>query len=469
MRREILYLDRVSTARTGERNLERLSLSLEEGEAVTIVGRDDSGVDVLCEVLTGRTRPKKGRILLNGSEVVLHSAQEANAHGVFLIQSDNAIIPELTVAENLNVLKGFSWNDFIIRPGRNIEKTRKVFEKYGITMEAEQSCRNLTQAQSMMLQMCKAVLHGALVLICKGLGEEFSTEEIRQIDGLVNALKAEGISLIIIGSDIRKMAPVADRVQILRNGIICYDKLLSEARFEEMNRYMEIDRREYAVERRDDAGVPLFEFLGFETDFNRGRPVDFSVRSGETMGLFWTEGTVGDGVFRAFAGDARTRATVVTRQEKAQPFSSWLRENRHHIYCLGMHFWEQNLIQEFTLREHLALRFYFHFDRPGWISRRQLATVINDFVRDRNIPEQYLDCVPRHIPTEIKNRIVLWMTLIFPPRLLVLDNPLFGADGQMQQLLFACLEEVKRNHTAVLWSNNSHSALKNLCERVQTR
>ncbi|MBQ8305094.1 MAG: ATP-binding cassette domain-containing protein [Blautia sp.] len=464
MKNEVLYLENLTTIQENRSNLHHVSLSLEEGEVVAVIGQDGSGIAILEQILSGIVRPDSGTIYLSGKETVLRSEDDAKSRGIFYICHENAVISELSVSENLNVLKRFMWKDFWIDVKDNERKTMEMFSHYGIHIPLDKDCRHLTVAQSMELYMCRAVLCGARILVCRELGEEFSTSELLELDHFITILKQEGISLLLLNSDLRKTAPVADEVVILRNGYVCYRDSAEKTDFSLIDRHMNILRKDHSVIRREELADPqifLKDILPCNCPDLR---FSCNLYPGQTTGVFWTNGIVGNVVLQIFSGKLKATG-VVTEKGTSGVFGDWFQENRHRIVCMGIHFWETNLFHNLTLEEHLLLRFYHSYSMKP-LNKKALSGILNDFVQEYQIPREYLKLVPRLIPTTVRNQIALWMALILPPKLLVLDNPLFNADGNMQQSFLSCLEKLKEQKTAVLWSNNNNSSLKIYCEKI---
>ena len=464
MKKEVLYLENLTTMQENRSNLHHVSLSLEEGEVVAVTGQDGSGIAILEQILSGIVRPDSGTVYLSGKETVLLSEDDAKSKGIYSIRYDNSVIPGLSVSENLNVLKRFMWKDFWINVKENDRRTIQMFRHYGIHIPTNKDCRRLTAAQCMELYMCRALLCGARILVCRELGEEFSTAELLELDHFISILKQEGISLLLLNSDLRKTAPVADEVVILRNGYVCYEKSAKITDFSLIDRHMNILRKDYSVTRKDFHTDPMIRFTDVFPQAYPELHLDADLYAGTTTGVFWTNGIVGNAIHQVFAGKLKAEGTV-TEKGKTFLFEDWYRKNRHKIVCMGIHFWETNLFYNLTLEEHLLLRFYHSYSLAP-LNKKALSGILRDFVKEQKIPQEYLKLPPHLIPTAIRNQIALWMVLILPPKLLVLDNPLYNADGNMQQNFLSFLEKLKAQKTTILWSNNNDSSLKNYCEKI---
>ena len=81
--------------------LEKVNFSLEKGEVHALVGENGAGKSTLMKILAGVQRPTSGKLKLNGEEVSFGSVSEAQSHGVAMVYQELALVPHLSVAENL--------------------------------------------------------------------------------------------------------------------------------------------------------------------------------------------------------------------------------------------------------------------------------------------------------------------------------------------------------------------------------
>ena len=205
MKREVLYLENIVTAQPAGQNLDYVSLSLQAGEILGVTGLGSSGTAVLADVLSGRLSPCMGAIYLEGEKIVYRSQQEARRLGIFEITYNASVVSDLSVSENLNVLQGFSWRKFVIRRKANREIAQAIFDQYGISANPDKKARSLTEEQRVELAICRALLCGAKVLVCREVGEGFTCEEMDGFVRFLHQLRDEGISVILFNSAVQKV------------------------------------------------------------------------------------------------------------------------------------------------------------------------------------------------------------------------------------------------------------------------
>ena len=114
MKEEILYLENLVTNQTAGQNLEYVSLALNRGEILGITGSGDSGATALADVLLGRLNLSGGTLCLEGRNIVCDSPARAREYGIYGISYGSATISGMSVSENMNVLRPFRRQDYLI-------------------------------------------------------------------------------------------------------------------------------------------------------------------------------------------------------------------------------------------------------------------------------------------------------------------------------------------------------------------
>lgn len=167
MKKEILYLEHLVTRQPSGQNLEYVSLSLRKGEILGVTGIGESGVSVLADAICGRVNPDAGTIYLEGVPVSYRSENEARRLGIYEITYQASVVNSMTAAENLAVLRRFSWKHLLLHRRSIDAVSKEVFSHYDIGCEPHTRGSSLSNGQKLELSICRALLCGAKVLVCR--------------------------------------------------------------------------------------------------------------------------------------------------------------------------------------------------------------------------------------------------------------------------------------------------------------
>jgi simple sugar transport system ATP-binding protein len=220
--------------------LKDVSMHLKQGEVLGLVGDNGAGKSTLIKILTGFLQPDSGRIYVNGEEVALRSVTHARSLGIDTVYQDLALVPGLSVYHNMFLrrelvhrLGPFRWLD----NGEMRKRAREYLDDIGIgtlrTVDAEVAM--LSGGQRQAIALARSTHSGARILLLDEPLAAMGAREGKLILDLIRSLKERGdISMILIAHNYVHVFEVCDRVNLLRNGEITFDKPTSETSVDEL-------------------------------------------------------------------------------------------------------------------------------------------------------------------------------------------------------------------------------------------
>jgi ABC-type sugar transport system ATPase subunit len=244
---EALRVEHVAKSFGAVTALVDVSLRLERGEVLGLIGDNGAGKSTLIKILTGYIKPDKGQIFVGGEPVTLRSVDQARSLGIDTVYQDLALVPTLSVAHNMflnrEVTRGigpFRWLD-----NREMRRrARSYIEAIGIrTLRSVSSeVAMLSGGQRQAIAIARSVHTGAKILLLDEPLAAMGAMEGEMILDLIRDLKAEGHSMIVVAHNYVHVLEICDRVNLLQHGRITLDRLSSETSAEELT---ELVAREY--------------------------------------------------------------------------------------------------------------------------------------------------------------------------------------------------------------------------------
>ena len=226
-----------------------VSLHLAKGEVLGLVGDNGAGKSTLIKILTGFMRPDSGTIFINGEEVVIRSVDHARSLGIDTVYQDLALVPSLSVAHNMFLKREITHGIGPIRWLDNREmrkRARTYIEDIGIgTLRSVNSeVAMLSGGQRQAIAIARSVHSGATTLLLDEPLAAMGAREGRLILDLIRELKERGdVSMIVIAHNYVQVFEVADRVNLIRNGTITFDRPTSETSVEELTEIVAAEYR----------------------------------------------------------------------------------------------------------------------------------------------------------------------------------------------------------------------------------
>jgi ABC-type sugar transport system ATPase subunit len=231
-----------------------INLHLRKGEVLALLGDNGAGKSTLLKILCGFQPPDTGRIILDGQEVTLKSVDQARALGIDVVYQDLALIDELTVYHNMFLKReAVRWPLLNNRAMRRIARERLDGMGIGLKSVDAQVAR-LSGGQRQAIAIARAIYSDAKVLLLDEPLAAMGAKEAALILDLIKDLKRKGdVSVIVIAHNYGQVLEIADRVNLLQQGKITFDKPSAETSVQELNDIVIAEYRRALEERQRSA------------------------------------------------------------------------------------------------------------------------------------------------------------------------------------------------------------------------
>jgi simple sugar transport system ATP-binding protein len=247
---DILRVEHISKRYGAVTALVDVSLRLQRGEVLALVGDNGAGKSTLLKIICGFQPPTSGRILFNGEEVTFTSVKQARSLGIDIVYQDLALINQLTVYENMFLNREpVRWP--LLRKKLMRKEAQEHLDAMGIkTLKSvDLEVASLSGGQRQAIAVARSVFGDAKVLLLDEPLAAMGVKEGALILDLVRDLKEQGLSIIIIAHNYGQVFPVVDRVNLLQGGKITFDKYSRDTSVEELTEIVVAEYRKALEER----------------------------------------------------------------------------------------------------------------------------------------------------------------------------------------------------------------------------
>ena len=251
---DILRVEHISKRYGAVTALTDVSLRLERGEVLGLIGDNGAGKSTLIKILCGFQQPSSGRIILNGEETTFSSVTDARARGVDVVYQDLALVNQLTVYHNM-----FLNREPVRWPLLRNRMMRKLAQEHLDSMgiktlkSVDVDVASLSGGQRQAIAVARSVFSDAKVLLLDEPLAAMGVKEGAMILDIVRGVKEHGISVIIIAHNYGQVFPVCDRVNLLQGGKITYDKYARDTSVAELTNMVVAEYRKALEERHSAA------------------------------------------------------------------------------------------------------------------------------------------------------------------------------------------------------------------------
>ena len=212
---DLLSAQHISKSFGGVQVLRDVVFSLRGGEVHALLGENGAGKSTFLKTLFGMHQPDSGTLSVGGESVTLHSPGDAQNRGIAMIHQELALIPELTVAQN--VLLGNEGRERLNYSRMNA-RVQPYLDRVGLKIAPGTPVKRLTIAQQQMVEIARALARQARIIIMDEPTSSLTTQEIEQLYRVVRELTASGVGIIYVSHHFDEIEELADRVTVLRDG-----------------------------------------------------------------------------------------------------------------------------------------------------------------------------------------------------------------------------------------------------------
>jgi len=462
----MLSLGGVRKSYSGVEVLHGIDLDANEGEVLAVVGANGAGKSTLIKILCGAVKRDGGVITVGGRPEQLGNPHAAQALGIRTVHQELSLVPDLSVTENILLGDLPTKNGLVDWPAAHT-RARALLDRTGFSgIDVRTPARRLSVARQQMVEIAKAMAAEPRILILDEPSAVLAGDDLDQLFALIRSLRADGVLVLYVSHRLEEIMAIADRVTVMRDGVITATTTPAETSEAELVRLMAGRRLDQIYpERRSSPGAELLRTNGL-CRAGCFADVSVAVRAGEVVGMF---GLVGSGRSELaevlFGAAPRTAGEVLLAGRPAK-----LRSPKEAI-AAGVALVTEDrkatgLVLDLSVRDNASLATMRTFRRRGLIDRVRQARSVEDMA-------EKLDVRPRGIAKPVKQlsggnqqKVVLSKWLLAKPKVLILDEPTRGVDVAARVDLYRMVDELTRAGLGVLMISSDLTEVLGMSDRV---
>ncbi|MDM7854170.1 multiple monosaccharide ABC transporter ATP-binding protein [Cellulomonas alba] len=481
MAQPILEMRSITKTFPGVKALQDVSLSVAPGEVHAICGENGAGKSTLMKVLSG-VYPHgtyDGEILFEGEEVAFGSINDSEARGIVIIHQELALVPYLSVAENIflgneRVRRGLiNWNQ------ANSEASA-LLRRVGLDELPVTPVGHLGVGKQQLVEIAKALSKKVRLLILDEPTAALNDTDSEHLLGLLRQLQAEGITSIMISHKLNEIAEIADSTTIIRDGrtIETLDMHADKVTQERIIKGMvgrDLDHRfpPHEPSVRDEEILRIENWtVHHPTDPDRVVVDDASlyVRAGEVVGIAGLMGAgrtelamsvFGRSYGRNITGKVFVRGREVTIRDVDDAIGHGIAYATEDRKKYGL-----NLIED--IRTNISAASLRKFSSFGWINANEEIRVAEEYRQSMKIKAPTVLATAGKLSGGNQQKVVLSKWIHTDPDVLILDEPTRGIDVGAKYEIYTIINRLADAGKAVVVISSELPELIGICDRIYT-
>lgn len=461
------------------RVLQDVDLTVRRGEVHGLLGQNGSGKSTLIKILAGFHTPDRGSIELDGTAVNLPlSPADRRDHRLRFVHQDLALLPSLTVLENLMADDVAMGNG--VRPRRRraeVARATAQFERFGISLRPDALVRDISRLDRAKLAIARAVSHlddtdGAArgMLVLDEPTAFLPHSEVAELIALMRAVAAQGTGVLFVSHDLDEVLTVTDRVSVLRDGQLVGSEETASLAREDLIR-MIVGRPVSTLSAGSAPVRATRERPRLQVSALHGGAVehlDLSVQPGEVVGVTGVIGSGFDEVAPLIFGALRASGGSVAiddLQLEARRLSP-ARAIKAGVAYLPSDRAVQGSAPSLTVGENVALLSLREGGGPFTLTGRKLERHAGRLLRDLDVRPPLPALAYASLSGGNQQKAMMAKWLVTGPKVLLLSEPTQGVDVGAREQIFTLIAEASRQGCAVVCSSSDLDQLAQICNRV---
>ncbi|AGY59075.1 sugar ABC transporter ATP-binding protein [Gloeobacter kilaueensis] len=444
--------------------LDGVDFEVEAGEMHALVGENGAGKSTLMKILCGALAADSGTIRWQGAPVRLDSPRAARAQGIAMIHQELALVPELSVAENICLGEAQSWwrpVDFA-----QIEVTaRRLLERLGQAIDPCALVRQLSLPQQQMVETARALRQRTRLLILDEPTASLSAQQTAQLFAVLRRIRDDGTAIIYISHRLEEIFELCDRVTVLRNGKRVHSASVGSLTPGAVVQHMVGRTLEASTpHQRPVAQRPVLAVRHLRT--GPLKDVHLELRAGEIVGLMGVAGSGRSRLVRTLFGAQAAEGGTIHLGERPVKLRSPAEAIALGIGLLGEDRKRHGLIPERVVRENMALGTLKNHSRMGMIAQDRERRACGELAGQLRLAPCCQEMAIRTLSGGNQQKALLGRWLLAGCRVLLLDEPTRGVDVEAKAEIYSLIRTLAAGGTAILLVSSDLPELVQVAERL---
>jgi ABC-type sugar transport system ATPase subunit len=442
--------------------LQDVDFDLAPGEIRALIGENGAGKSTFVKILGGAVSPSSGRVTLDGTELSFGSPSRARHRGLSVVYQEFTLVPDLSVADNLFL--GREVSSGLLRRQHMQQEATRILSQLRADVEPTEHVRKLNVAHQQLVEIARALLDDARVLILDEPTATLTPLEIDRLFEVLRSLSVRGVSIIYVTHRLGEIQMLAESATVLRDGQhVGTVPVRSCSRADLVRMMVGRDLAEEYPARTSRPGPPVLEVAGLSAR-SRFRDISLTVRRGEVVGLAGLVGSGRTSVGLSIAGALPGRGEIVLNGERVQ-FSSPFRALEAGVAYVTEDRKRFGMFALLGIDENIAITHLASFTRAGWLRagwRRHAA----DAARRVDVRAADLRRPVSTLSGGNQQKALLARFLLKPPDVLILDEPTRGVDVGARAEIYRLINDLAGAGLGILMISSDLEEVLGMSDRI---
>lgn len=462
--KNILELIDITKKYPGVRALDKVSMSVAQGEVHALIGENGAGKSTLIKAVAGVIDIDAGSFIIDGKEYTQLDPQAAIKAGIAVIYQEFSLVLNMSVAENVFLGEKIG-GKYLPNFKEMYQRTKDIFSKFNIDIDPKQMVGTLTTGQMQMVEIAKAISKNARILIMDEPSASLSIAEVEAMFSIVRQLKKSGVTIIYISHRLEELFEIGDRVTVLRDG-----QFVKTMNIKEIDRQKLVNLmvgRELIENHPQRHGVHNEEVLAVKSLTGNGvKDISFSLYKGEILGLGGLVGAGRTELAKLIYGAAKKDSGELYIKGKCLNITSPEQAIKSGIGLIPEDRKLEGAILEYAIDWNISLMSLKRLSKKGVINRKAIDILCDKYFDELKIKAVGKKQLVKNLSGGNQQKVVLAKVLAAETEIIIFDEPTRGIDVGAKQEIYNLMNELTDCGISIIMISSDMEELLGMSDRI---
>lgn len=479
MENYILEMKNITKIFPGVKALDNVNLKIKPKHIHALVGENGAGKSTLMNILSGvyPYGTYEGDIIVNGEICQFKDIRESKAKGIAIIHQELALIPSLSIAENVFIGNEQTDNGFTVNWNKTRLKTIEILKKVGLNANIDTRVMDLGMGKQQLVEISKALSKDIKILILDEPTAALNDEDSNHLLNLIVDLKEHGITCIVISHKLQEVIKVADEITVIRDGAVIETLIKGEGLITEDRIIKGMVGREIKdrfPKRRNQIGDIRFEIENWNVydpiDESRHiiKDISMNVRKGEVVGLAGLMGAgrtelamsvFGKAYGKKISGNLKKDGKKLELHNVSDAIKNRITYSTEDRKTAG-------LILSFDIKNNITISSLPKISKRKVIDENREIQVGEDYREKLRIKSSSIFQKAGNLSGGNQQKVVFSKCIFADPDILFLDEPTRGIDVGAKYEIYSIINELAEEGKSIVMISSELPEIIGMCDRI---
>lgn len=477
MGKTILEMAHITKTFPGVKALDDVTFKAEESEILFICGENGAGKSTLMKVLSGvyPYGSYKGEIRIDGAVQEYKTIKDSEKAGLAIIYQELALIPELSVYENIylgheirNKNGTINWNETIVQ-------AKKQLERVGLDVDPSTKVKDLGTGKQQLVEIAKALSKNVRILILDEPTSSLNENDSENLLNLIVALKKQGVTSIMISHKLKEVTAIADRVTVLRDGKTVAQLEKDEINEEQIIKYMVGRELTNIYPKREhvnigDVALEVKDWKVYDYTVSRQllKGINLTVRKGEILGLAGLMGCGRTEFALSLFGNPRKYKVEGTAYHNGKEV-----HYKHPADAIedGIGYVSEDrkgngLLLQQDVKQNITIASLRQLVKNGVVDKNKEIVVSSEYVKNLKVKTPSIDTKVNNLSGGNQQKVALAKWMMTRPEVLILDEPTRGIDVGAKYEIYSLMNQLVEQGMAIIMISSELPEVLGMSDRI---